>query len=92
MFEPNADDRLRANALKRLKKRRDLAAHVLVYLLVNGFLVATWAVTSGGFFWPVFIIGAWGIGLVMNIWDVWHGEDFSEEQINREMDHLRAKR
>lgn len=91
MFEP-LDDRLRAQALRRLKKRRDLAAHVLVYLLVNGFLVAVWVVTSGGFFWPVLVIGAWGIGLVMNFWDVWRGEEFSEEQIAHEIDHMRAKR
>lgn len=31
---------LRDKAVKQLKKRRDFYAHLLVYLLVNGFLVA----------------------------------------------------
>jgi hypothetical protein len=38
------------------------------------------------------VIGGWGIGLVMNAWDVWRGEDFSDEQIAREMQHLRSDR
>lgn len=92
MFGKNADQGLRTQAMKQLKKRRDLATHVLVYLLVNGFLVAIWAVTSEAFFWPVFVIGPWGIGLVMNVWDVWRGAEFSDEQISREMGRLRSKR
>ncbi len=80
---------LRERAVKRLKKRRDFYAHVLVYLLVNAFLVVIWWVTtSGGFFWPVFPIVGWGIAVVMNAWDVYFSEDISEEDIQREMRHM----
>ncbi|HSE09625.1 MAG TPA: 2TM domain-containing protein [Nocardioidaceae bacterium] len=80
---------LRARALKRLKKRRDFRAHLLVYTLVNAFLVVIWAVsTPGGFFWPIFPIVGWGIGVVMNAWDVYFAEDFSEEDIDREIQHM----
>jgi len=82
------DTVLRDRAVKRLKKRRDFKGHVLVYLLVNTFLVIVWAMTSAGFFWPIFPIVGWGIGVVMNAWDVWRGDDFSDEQIRREMDRL----
>lgn len=85
-----APDDLRTRAVTRLKKRRDLGAHALVYLLVNGFLVAIWAVaTPDAFFWPMFPIAGWGIGLIMNAWDVYRGEDFTEEEIAREMARLR---
>ena len=58
--------------MQRLKKQRDFHAHLLVYLLVNGFVVLIWGLTgSAGFFWPVFLIAAWGVGLVMNAWDVY---------------------
>ncbi|HEU4513422.1 MAG TPA: 2TM domain-containing protein [Nocardioidaceae bacterium] len=84
---------LRERALKRLKKRRDFYAHVMVYLLVNAFIVIIWWMTSpGGFFWPVFPIVGWGIGVVMNAWDVYFGQNISEEDIQREieqMEHLR---
>ena len=80
---------LRERALTRLKKRRDFRTHLLVYLLVNGFTVLIWALTnSGGFFWPVFLIGFWGIGLVMNAWDAFRNEDFAEAEIQREMERL----
>lgn len=75
----------REQAVDRLKKRRDFRGHVLIYVLVNAFLVAIWAITNlGGFFWPIFIIGGWGIGLVMNAWDVYWRRDISEEEIRRE--------
>ena len=91
--EPATNDAvLRDHALKRLKKRRDFAAHVTVYLLVNSFIVVIWAVTSEGFFWPVFPIVGWGIGVVMNGWDVWRGDEFTEEQITREIQHIRGSR
>jgi hypothetical protein len=41
-------------AIARLKQKRDFGAHLLVYLLVNAFLIAIWAFTGAGFFWPVF--------------------------------------
>lgn len=85
-------DRLRELAIKRLKKRRDFQAHLIVYVLVNAFLVAIWAVTSSGFFWPVFPMAAWGIGVVMNAWDVYVVDDFGEERIQREIEHLERHR
>lgn len=87
--EPTREGELRELALKRLKKRRDFHAHLLVYVLVNAFLVVIWAVTTpGGFFWPVFPIVGWGIGVVMNAWDVYFAQDFTEEQISEEIEHL----
>ena len=85
-------DPVRDRAIKQLKKRRDFMTHLLVYILVNSFIVVIWAITnSGGFFWPVFPIVGWGIGLVMNAWDVWHPAEFDEEQIQREMTRIRQK-
>jgi 2TM domain len=85
------EDDLRGQAVTNLKKRRDLAAHLLVYLLVNGFIVVIWAVTSAGFFWPIFPMAGWGIGLVMNAWDVYRGDRFSEDSVRREMGRLSAR-
>ena len=86
------EQELRERAIKRLKKRRDFHGHVLVYLLVNAFLVVIWAVTSpGGFFWPIFPMVGWGIGVVMNAWDVYFAEEIGEEDIHREMERLEHK-
>jgi hypothetical protein len=75
-------------AIARLKKRRDFHGHLLVYVLVNAFLVAIWAVTTPNvFFWPVFPIAGWGIGLIMNAWDVYWRHEITEADIRREMEH-----
>lgn len=90
---PEGSSDLRQQAIKHLKKRRDFRGHLLVYALVNTFLVVIWAMTSpDSFFWPVFLIVGWGIGVVMNAWDVYSAEDFREDQIDREIQHLSHRR
>lgn len=84
---------MRERAIKHLKKRRDFHGHVLIYTLVNAFLVVIWAVTNpDGFFWPIFPIVGWGIGVIMNAWDVYFAEDFDEEDIEREIRHIQHTR
>jgi hypothetical protein len=90
--EAAEDEVLRERAIKRLKRRRDFYGHLLVYFLVNAFLVLIWALTDvNGFFWPVFPIVGWGIGVVMNAWDVFRNEEFGEEQIRREVERLQRQ-
>lgn len=91
--ETTRDQVLRERAVKRLRKQRDFRAHLLVYVLVNAFLVAIWAMTNlHGFFWPVFPIVGWGIGVVMNAWDAYRRDDFDEGRIRREMQRLQGQR
>ena len=53
--------------------------------LVNAFLVLIWALTnSDGFFWPVFPIVGWGIGVVLNAWDVYRNDEFADDDIRRD--------
>jgi hypothetical protein len=86
-------DALRGRAIKRLKKRRDFVGHLLVYVMVNGIVVTIWAMTtSHGFFWPIFPILIWGVGVVMNGWDVYREDTFSEDQIQREIEQLQRRR
>jgi hypothetical protein len=76
----------RDKALQQLKKRRDFHGHLLVYALVNAFLVVIWVVIGPhGFFWPVFPIVGWGIGVVMNAWDVYWRPEITEQDIDHEM-------
>jgi hypothetical protein len=81
----SGDDR-REQAVERLKKKRDFRTHVFMYLVVNAMLVGIWAVTSDaeGFFWPIFPILGWGIGVAGNAWDVYARKPFTEEEIQRE--------
>lgn len=81
---------LREQAIRRLKKKQDFRTHVFMYVAVNAFLVVIWAVTSEGFFWPIFPILGWGIGLAANAWDVYGSKPPTEEEIRREEERLRS--
>ncbi len=82
------DEELRERALKQLRKKHDLFANVFAFVIVNAFIVGIWAVTGSGFFWPIFPILAWGMGLIFHAWDVYQRPP-TEEQIRREMDRLK---
>ncbi|GAA0797919.1 2TM domain-containing protein [Spirilliplanes yamanashiensis] len=87
MTTPAAD--LREVAVTRLRKKRDLQAHVLAFVLVNLFLNGIWLLTNpGGFYWPMFPLFGWGIGLAFHIWDVYSPADPPEDQVAREMARL----
>jgi predicted membrane channel-forming protein YqfA (hemolysin III family) len=92
MEAAGSTDELREQAIARLKSKRDFTAHVFIYLLVNAALVGIWAVTSGGdgFFWPIFVILGWGIGVVANAWDVFIRRPITEDEIRRETERLRS--
>ena len=87
--DADREQALRDKAVRQLKKERDFRGHLLVYILVNTSLVVIWLLTDpDGFFWPVFPIAAWGIGVIMNAWDVYGRQEITEQDIHREMDRL----
>ena len=64
------DEERREAAVKRLKYKRDFRNHVAAYVLVDALLVTIWAFSGGGYFWPIWSIAGWGIGLAFNAWAV----------------------
>ncbi len=89
-FSPTPNDEARRLAHKRVKARRDLAAHAVTYVVVNAFLVMVWWFTDqGGYFWPVWVMAGWGIGLTLNAWDVLMRRPITESDIDREMNRGR---
>jgi hypothetical protein len=82
---------LREAALKRLKKRRDFGAHLITYVVVNAVLVGIWFTTGRGDFWPMWVMMFWGIGVILNAWDVFGRREITEADVRREMDKMRAR-
>lgn len=75
----------RKAALKRLKAKRDFRTHVAAYVVVNLALIGIWWFTGRGFYWPIFVILGWGIGVALNGWDVYFRKPITEAQIDREI-------
>jgi 2TM domain-containing protein len=84
------EDELRKQARQRVQKRRDLSAHLVTYVVVNLMLVGIWAISGGGYFWPAWVLLGWGVGLVLNIWDVYFRRPVTEADVEREMQRGQA--
>jgi len=48
-------------------------------------LVGIWALTGAGYFWPAWVMLAWGVGLALNFWDVYHRHPITDADIDREL-------
>lgn len=82
----------RRQVRKRLKARQEFVGHIGTYLAVNGVLVFIWML-NGGFFWPIFSIVFWGMGVVAQGAEYYnkHGagasrrEEWFEQEVQREL-------
>ncbi|MGD9701157.1 MAG: 2TM domain-containing protein [Acidimicrobiia bacterium] len=72
-------------ARKRIEDRRDFSSHVVAYVVVNAFLIAIWAFTGAGYFWPMWVLGGWGVGLVLHAWEVFLRRPITEDDIDAEL-------
>ena len=76
----------REAAVKRLRAKRSFKTHLAVYLIVNTLLVVIWAASGQGYFWPIWPIAGWGVGLAFNAWSAYFERPISEDEIRREME------
>lgn len=78
---------------KKLKARQEFVGHLSTYLGVNTVLVIIWGL-NGGFFWPMFPLIFWGMGVVGQGVEYYNkygaGSDrreaWFEEQVQRELE------
>jgi len=75
----------RAEARKRVEARREFGSHVFVYVVVNAFLIAAWAFTGAGYFWPAWVLAGWGVGVVLHAWDAFLRRPITEADIEAEL-------
>jgi adenylate cyclase len=73
-------------ALKRIRAKRAFGVHATVYVAVNLLLAAVWALTGRRYFWPIWPILGWGVGLLAHYWTVFLLRPISEDEIRREME------
>ena len=68
----------------RVEKKRKFTGDVVAYVVINAFLVGVWAVTGFGYFWPGWVLAAWGVFLVLDAWNLYYRKPITEEDIERE--------
>lgn len=62
--ELTEEELIRRQVRKKVKARREFVQQLGSYLMVNSGLVVLWLFTGAGFFWPIFPIFFWGLGVV----------------------------
>ena len=91
---------VRRRVAKRLKAQQELASHIATYLFVNAGLVFIWLIFTEGFFWPIFPIFFWGLGVVGKAWDYVskhgpgeeHRREWMEREVERELQRTQQRR
>ncbi len=81
----SSEDDARSAAISRINARRGFGANVVSFLLIGALMVVIWAVDGRGYFWPVWVIVPWGIGLGFHAWAVFGQKPNTESDIQREM-------
>ena len=84
------EDQERADARKRLEDKRGFWNFFVVFLVVSAGLIGIWALSGGGFFWPVFPIGGMGIALVLSAWGAFGERPVTDADIDREVERQRG--
>lgn len=79
------DNDQRQAAIRRLGAKREFSVHLRVFILVNTLLIIIWAVTGAGYFWPVWPIGGWAIGLAAHASSIYVQKPVTEDAIQAEM-------
>ena len=87
------EDDLRATALQRIKRRRDFAGHVVIFLVVNAGLWVVWAVGEANTedLWPAWVTGIWLAILLIDAYKVFGERPISDQQVEEEMRRMRGR-
>ena len=81
------NEQLRAAAVKRINAKRNFWRLVGVFAIVSLLLTVIWALSGGGYFWPMWAIFGMGVAAAFTGWGAYGppAAPPSDEQINDEM-------
>jgi hypothetical protein len=75
----------REMARKRIEGKRKFRSDVVAYVVVNAFLVAAWAISGGGYFWPGWVLAGWAVFLLTDAYRVYVSAPITDADIDKEM-------
>lgn len=75
----------RERVRQRLQLRRDFSSHAVAFAVINAFLIGAWALTGAGYFWPAWVMAAWGAGLVLHAWEAFVRRPITEADVDTEL-------
>lgn len=86
------EDELRRMAIRRADMRLAFRSHLVAYGIVNGGLVMINLITSPHYFWAIWPMLGWGMGLAAHATTVYmDGERVRDRMIAEELEKLRRR-
>lgn len=84
-------DELRDAAIKRIKAKQNFWRLLGVFAIVSAILTAIWAMSGGGYYWPMWAMFGMGIALAFSALSAFgpSSQPPSEQQITEEMQRLK---
>lgn len=87
-YEPRAghgsiDPAVRKIAVERIEARRTFGRHLRTYVIMSAMFVAVWFFSGEDYFWPVWPMLGWGLGLAFHALSLRDGQ-ITQEQIAAE--------
>lgn len=84
MTTTNSDSKKDEALWEIAKRRASFKWNLISYFIINCFLIVLWFITSGkggGYFWPIWPMLGWGIGLAFHYFGAYHATNiFSVEE------------
>jgi cobalamin biosynthesis protein CobD/CbiB len=80
---PEVADRAWARA--RVERKHKLRGDLVAYVVINAALVVTWMVTGFGSFWPGWILGIWGVFILLDVLNLYVRRPITEHEIEQEL-------
>jgi uncharacterized membrane protein len=87
------EDEIRKIAQERVKAKKGFYSHLTAYVLVNLMLVAIWYFTGAHYFWPMWVMLFWGIGVIVNAITVFarHDTGWEKREIEKEVERIKRR-
>ncbi|MBD2629483.1 MULTISPECIES: 2TM domain-containing protein [Nostocaceae] len=57
---------MKKQQISNSKKRKEFKSHLISFIVINGFLILLNLFTSPSYFWAIFPILGWGLGLLLH--------------------------
>ncbi len=74
-----------ARAKARVEKKRKFRGDLVAYIVINAFLIVVWAISGGGYFWPGWVLGVWGVFLLLSAWDLFFRREVTDDDVEQEL-------
>jgi hypothetical protein len=71
------------------KKRAGFKWSLLTYIVINIFFIILWFLGDSSYFWPIWCMLGWGIGLVFQYFNAYHRSSKGVFSVDKEYEKLK---